>query len=72
MCLQYRHSLDPRTRRIFVAGQLLLVAANLLFLFGQDLTHSYPEPMHALRGFFLGLALVFLIWSAHRAKAARA
>jgi len=62
----HRRSLDPKTRRIFVAGQLSLVAANLLFLFGQPFAHLYPDAVHALRGFLLGLAIVFLFWSIRR------
>ena len=61
MCLAHRRNLDPKTRHIFVAGQLSLVAANLLFLFGQPSAH--PSALHALRGFLLGLAIVFLFWS---------
>ena len=62
MCPAHRRSLDPKTRRIFVAGQLSLVAANLLFLFGQPFAHLYPGVLDALRGFLLGLAIVFLFW----------
>jgi uncharacterized membrane protein YccC len=63
MCPAHRRSLDPKTRRIFVAGLLSLVAANLLFLFGQPFTHLFPGALDALRGFLLGLAIVFLFWS---------
>ena len=66
MCLADRRSLDPKTRRIFVAGQLSLVAANLLFLFGQPFAHLFPGALDALRGFLLGLAIVFLFWSNRR------
>ena len=66
MRLANRRSLDPKTRRIFVAGQLSLVAANLLFLFGQPFANFYPDVSHALRGFLLGLAIVFLYWSIRR------
>ncbi|MGA2649020.1 MAG: hypothetical protein ABSF28_00790 [Terracidiphilus sp.] len=66
MCLAARRSLDPKTRRILVTGQLSLVAANLLFLFGQPFAHLYPGALDALRGFLLGLAIVFLFWSNRR------
>ncbi len=66
MCLAYRRSLEPKTRRILVAGQLSLVAANLLFLFGRPLEHFCPGVVDALRGFLLGLAIVFLLWSNQR------
>jgi uncharacterized membrane protein YccC len=51
---------------MFVAGQLSLVAANLLYLFGQPFAHLYPGAVDALRGFLLGLAIVFLFWFARR------
>jgi len=66
MCLAHRRSLDPKSRRIFVAGQLSLVAANLLFLFGQPLARLHPGAVDALRGFLLGLAIVFLFRSIRR------
>jgi len=68
MRLANRRSLDPKTRRIFVAGQLSLVAANLLFLFGQPFAHLYPGALEALRGFLLGLAVVFLFRSIRRKR----
>jgi hypothetical protein len=64
MCLAHRRSLDPKTRRIFVAGQLSLVLANMLFLLGQPFAH--PNALHALRGFLLGLAIVLLFRLARR------
>jgi hypothetical protein len=70
MRLAHRRSFDPKTRRIFVAGQLSLVAANLLFLFGQPIAHLYPGAVDALRGFLLGLAVVFLFRSIRRNRCA--
>ena len=66
MCLAYRHTLDPKTRRIRAAALFLLAASNLLFVAGQPLAHRYPDAVEALRGFLLGLAIVFLAWSYRR------
>lgn len=56
MCLA-RNNLSPKARRLFVLGNLCLVAGLTLSLFDKDMGSHHVAIYDALRGFFLGLAI---------------
>jgi hypothetical protein len=58
MCLAKRN-LPPKARRFLVIGNLCLSAGLLLSIFGKDLGLHHAIACDALRGFLLGLAIVF-------------
>ncbi len=60
--------LDPKTRRIWSCGNLCLFTGLALAQVGEGLGHRYSILFFGLRGFLLGLAIVFLAWSARRAR----
>ena len=72
MCLFRRHSsirnYDPKTRRIWTIGNISLSAGLSLTLFATSLAERYHNFFDALRGFFIGIALVCLIWSGRRMR----
>ena len=70
MCLSRRNirDLDPKTRRIWAAGNLCLFASLASTLFFESLRHDHPALFDASRGFFIGLSLVFLVWSTRRMR----
>jgi hypothetical protein len=62
MCLPIQA--NQRARTLFVIGQLCLVLSLLPQAF--DITFRLaPSPLHFLRGFLLGVSLVFLTRSAY-------
>jgi hypothetical protein len=67
MCRNIRN-FDPQTRRIWTCGNLCLAAGLTLTLFAGSLSHYHPDLYSALRGFLLGLAIVFLFWSTRRMR----
>jgi len=67
MCRNIRN-FDAQTRRIFTCGNLCLIAGLTLSVFAGSFSHQHPNFYSALRGFLLGLAIVFLFWSTRRAR----
>lgn len=65
MCLS-RRQLDPKSRRIFAAGNLCLSSGLMLSLFAQGIGHRYPAIYNGLRFVLLGCAIGLLYWSARR------
>jgi hypothetical protein len=66
MCL-LRRQLDPKSRRIFAAGNLCLISSLMLTLFVKDgFRQSYPAIVLGVRFLLVGLAIVLLFWSARR------
>jgi hypothetical protein len=68
MCLLRRHPLDPKTRRIFVAGNLCLASGLLLTIFAEGFGHRHPVLYQDLRFLLLGAAICLLLWSVRRAR----
>lgn len=66
MCLPIENR-DPRARIFLSVGMLYLVISLLPQVFG--LTYGLnPTPLHFLRGFFIGLALVFIPFAGRRRR----
>lgn len=59
---------DPKTRRLWSCGQICLVTGTSLTLFAAHFAQRHHNLFNALRGFFLGMALVFLFWSIRRMR----
>jgi hypothetical protein len=73
MCLLRRRNfrdLDPKTRRIWACGNLCVFASLGLTLYGSSFEHRHRAAFEVLRGFLLGMALVFLLWSGRRMRCA--
>jgi uncharacterized membrane protein YccC len=68
MCLSRRNirDLDAKTRRIWAAGNLCLFTSLAFTLFGEGTRRNHLALVDGLRGFLIGLALVFLVWSTRR------
>jgi hypothetical protein len=68
MCLFHRRQLDPKTRRIFVAGNLCLTSGLMLTrtLFADSFGHHHPALYDGLRFLLLGCAVCLLYWFARR------
>jgi hypothetical protein len=65
MCLPTQA--NQRARTLFVIGQLCLVLSLLPQVF--DITFRLaPSPLHFLRGFLLGVSLVFLLTAVWRIR----
>lgn len=67
MCRNIR-DFDPKTRRIWACGNLCLTTGLMLTLFASNFGHRHPGLYDALRGFLLGMAVVFLFWSTRRMR----
>ncbi|MGC2620765.1 MAG: hypothetical protein WA414_17090 [Acidobacteriaceae bacterium] len=66
MCLPNENQ-NPRARIFLSVGMLCLVASLLPQVFG--FTYGLnPTPLHFLRGFFVGLALVFIPFAGIRRR----
>ena len=67
MCQFRRRQLDPKSRRIYAAGNLCLVVSLLPSIFLEHgFVHRYSVIYESLRFLFLGLAIGLLYWSARR------
>jgi len=66
MCL-FRRQLDPKSRRIYAAGNLCLVSGLMLNMFHEHgFGDRHPGPLLALRFLLMGLAIGFFFWFARR------
>jgi hypothetical protein len=65
MCLR-RRQLDPKSRRIFAAGNLCLTSGAMLTIFAGGFGHHYPVLYNSLRFLLIGCAIGLLYWSARR------
>ena len=65
MCL-FRRQLDPKSRRIYAAGNLSLFAGIALTIFRGGFAHLHPVLFDGLRFLLIGLAIGLLYWSARR------
>jgi hypothetical protein len=68
MCLFHRRQLDPRSRRIYAAGNLCLISGLMLTrtLFAEGFGHRHPAIYDGLRFLLIGCAISLLFWSARR------
>jgi hypothetical protein len=67
MCLFRRRQLDPKSRRIFAAGNLCLASSFVPTLFYEHgLGHRHSLVLLSLRFLLLGLAIGLLYCSARR------
>jgi hypothetical protein len=67
MCRNIR-DYDPKTRRIWACGNLCLSTGLVLSLYATSFEHRHADAFAALRGFFMGMAIVFLFWSSRRMR----
>ena len=65
MCLR-RRQLDPKSRRIFAAGNLCLVSSLMLTDFNEGFSHRHAALFDGLRVLLIGCAVCLLYWSARR------
>ncbi len=65
MCLTYRQR-DPKSRRIYAAGNLCLFTGLALTIFHGGFAHRHPALYDGLRFLFIGLAIGLLYWSTRR------
>ncbi len=65
MCLSNRQ-LDPKSRRIYAAGNLCLFTAIALTIFRGGFANLHPALFDGLRFLMIGLAIGLLYWSARR------
>jgi hypothetical protein len=69
MCLFHRHQLDPKTRRILVAGNLCISSSLILMThFAESSGHRHPVVYDGLRFLLIGCAITLLYWSARRMR----
>lgn len=61
---------DPKTRRIYFAANLCLIAGLLPTLFRGSWMARHADWLDGVRGFFLGLAISLLFWVARRRRGA--
>ena len=66
MCLFRRRQLDPKSRRIFAAGNLCLASGLMLTHFEVGFGHRHPALFVGLRFLLMGCAICLLYWSARR------
>ena len=67
MCL-FRRQLDPKSRRIYAAGNLCLFAGIALTIFRGGFAHLHPVLFAGLRFLLIGCAITLLYWSARRMR----
>ncbi len=65
MCLSHRQ-LDPKSRRIYAAGNLCLFTGIALTIFRGGFAHHHPALFDGLRFLLIGCAIGLLYWSARR------
>jgi hypothetical protein len=66
MCLR-RRQLDPKSRRIFAAGNACLSSGLMLTLFSeQSFGHRHPALLDGLSFLLIGCAISLFFWSARR------
>lgn len=70
MCQSRRNirDLDSKTRRIWAVGNFCLFTSLAFTLFGEATRRNHPALVDGLRGFQIGLALVFVVWSTRRMR----
>jgi hypothetical protein len=71
MCLARRRNFrdaDPKTRRIWVCGNLCLIVGISMTLFASSWRALRPDVFDALHGFLIGAAITFQIWSLRRMR----
>jgi hypothetical protein len=61
---------DPKTRRIWVCGNLCLCTSLIMTSFAKGWGALHPAVFDATKGFLLGLAITFLICSGRRMRRA--
>ncbi len=66
MCLFRRRQLDPKSRRIFAAGNLCLASGLIFSLVAEGFGHCHPAIYDGLRFLLVGCAISLLFWSARR------
>ena len=66
MCLFSRRPLDPKSRRIFAAGNLCLSTGLMLTLFAKGFGLEHPAIYNGLRFLLISCAICLLFWSARR------
>jgi len=66
MCL--RRQLDSKSRRIFSAGYLCIIASFVLMNFSTDFGHRHSAVILGLRFVLLGCAVGLMFWSARRIR----
>ena len=66
MCLFRRRQLDPKSRRIFAAGNLCLTSVIMLTIFAGGFSHLHPVLYNGLRFLLIICAICLLYWSARR------
>ena len=67
MCF-HRRQLDPKSRRIFAAGNLCLASGLMLTHFEVGFGHRHPALFIGLRFLLIGCAISLLFWSARRSR----
>ncbi len=67
MCLD-RRNLSPTARRFLTIGSFCLVAGLTLSIFDKDLGLHHKNLYDALRGFLLGLSIVFNFYALRFAR----
>jgi hypothetical protein len=66
MCLR-RRQLDPKSRRIFAAGNVCFSSGLILTLFfEQGFSHRHPALFDGIRFLLVGCAISLVFWSACR------
>jgi hypothetical protein len=65
MCLCSRQ-LEPKSRRIYAAGNLCLFTGIALTIFRGGFAHLHPALYNGLRFLLMGCAIGLLYWSARR------
>jgi hypothetical protein len=68
MCLLRRRHLDPKSRRIYAAGNLCLISGLTLTLsFEGSFGHRHRVIFDGLRFLLMSLAITLFFWAARRA-----
>jgi hypothetical protein len=66
MCL-HRRQLDPKSRRIFAAGNICMISSLMLALFVKDgFGQSHAAIFFGVRFLLAILAIILFFWSARR------
>jgi hypothetical protein len=66
MCLFRRRQLDPKSRRMFAAGNLCLASGLMLTHFADGFGHRHPAIYHSLYFLLMGCAIGLFYWVARR------